>query len=192
MWLLAEMKEAAKEDPSLKPDAAVYRLIVLCCARLGDCVAAVEMLKEMFHEGFIADEETLKRVLLVLIQGRSWKPATWLLDILHACGATLPADCYSDFIGFAVETGDDNVATEVFLAMQMAGVEPQPSTCHHIMHAILARNNLDDGIKLLENMHDSGIPVYTKTYACFLKASMEAGNVELGLRVAKLMEGCPG
>lgn len=184
MWLLNEMKAAGTKDPSLKPDAAVYRLILLCCVRQGDCKTAVDILDEMFLGGLETDEETLKRVLLGLVQGGSWQHALWLLDELHARGETLPTEHYSDFIRCSVEKDNLTIATEVFIMMQMAGVKPNACICHHIVLGILVSGDLEFALQFVKEMHACGIPVFEQTYKCLSRASMAVESTDLTANAA--------
>lgn len=188
MRLLREMQAAAKSDTALQPDAAVYRLIILCSARLGKCQVAVDLLHEMFQQGLEADVETLKRVLLALVQCGEWKEAVWLLNLIHEGGEVLSSERYNDFIGCAADAGETGVAVEVFLMMQMAGVIPNSSSCHCMVYAVQASGDLDTGLHLLRDMHEGGILVYTKTYACLMRASIDAGRQDVLQKVTTLME----
>lgn len=188
LWLLKEMKDSALEDPSLMPDAAVYRLIILCCIKKGRCDDAVDMLCEMSQEGINADEDTLENIVMALVRVESWKLAIWVLNGLHACGAVLSVEHYGDFIEFAVKAGSIEVATEVFLTMQMLDVKPDQRCCDNIVHATIATEDLDTAIQLLEDMRECEIPISNGAYACVLVASMEARCMESGLRVVNLME----
>lgn len=181
LWLLREMKTAAEKDSSLKPDAAVYRLIVLCCVRVGDCNTAVDLLNEMLLKGLDTDEETLKKVLLGFVHAKSWHHATWLLNELHVRGETLPTEHYSDFIESAMETGHFDIATEVFLMMQMTGEKPSACICHRIILGILDRGDLESAVQLVRDMHECGIAVFEQTYKCLSRASMAAERAGLAV-----------
>lgn len=169
LWVLNEMKHAAMDNPLLKPDEAVYRLITLCSARLHKYSVTVEMLSEMKQRGFQAEKETLMEVLSIMVRGRCWRYATWVLNELHSCDIVLSAQTYSDFIGCAVEAGKIGIATEVFLMMQMVGVNPDPYSCHYMVQAAVASGNHVNGKELLEDASEMGIPVLKDTYQCLMK-----------------------
>lgn len=188
LWLLREMKAGAEEDPSLQPDAAVYRLIILCCIKQARCNDAVDLLDEMWQKGLHADDDTLKKVLQALIQGKSFKRAVRVLDSLHASDVVLSVEQYGDFIKSAVEEDSYDVAIEVFLMMQMAGIEPDKQCCDSILLSSAQSGDLDVTIPLLEGMSEFGIPISNRMYACVLEASIKTREMESGLRVVRLME----
>lgn len=183
LQLLREMKNAMVEDPLMKPDAAVYRLIILCSVRLEKFSVAVGLLLEMIQYGLQANKETLLKVLSAMINGRSWLHAAWVLNELHSCDVVLSAQHYNDFIRSAVEVGNIEIATEVFLMMQMVGVDPDPFSCHYMVQAAVISGNPEVGMQLLEDMSENGIPVFKDTYRCLLRGPIEKCDVSSSVNV---------
>lgn len=191
LWLLGEMKAAAAKDASIKPDASVYRLVILCCARQNEPAIAVRLLREMSEEGAMPSEDVLQQLLKALVGGVAGKKAVEVLDELHGLGVALPVGCYNSVLKTAANEGDMNTTTEVFLMMQMAGVDPDASSCDHMMHAIATASHPVRGLQLLQDMKESGIHLHASTYAQLLKSCMDDGHSELLPQVFQTMEDSP-
>lgn len=188
LWLLDEMKAAAKVDSSFQPDTVVYRLVIMCCTREGEHAMALNLFAEMSDGGIEADDQTLEHVLAALIHSMAWERAIQILDKMHARGMVLALDQYNRFIESCSKEGDLSTATEVFLMMQMVGVEPDSNSCCHIMYAIEASGCPVKGADLVEDMHACGIAVQPETYACLLGGCMKTEDNDLLSKVITMMK----
>lgn len=188
MELLEEMKEAGRIDPNFYPDSVVYRLLISCSAKEGRPNKVLELHQDMIASGIEPDDQTLLLVLTALIEVREWRGAADILDRIHARQEVLPLDRYTQFIAACAKDGNLQMATEVFLTMQMVGLEPDARTCHHIMHAIEEAQHPGLGIQLVEDTMSSGITLRMETFVSLIRAVTQSGLLELLPSVANLLE----
>lgn len=179
MWVLKEMKAAAEKDLELLPDAAVYRLIILCGVRSQEVKVVRDLLFDMSELGISADEETLKDTLMCMFQNEAWRYGVDVLDDLHRAGASLPLGLYNGLLHLSATAGSLEAATDVLIMMQMMGIEPDSTSCHHIIVAAKAAQVPDVGLRFLMDMHESGLEVYPETYASLLFTCLDTGELSL-------------
>lgn len=177
LWVLKEMKAAAEKDPELLPDAAVYRLLILCGVREDDVDVVRDLLMDMSELSIDADEETLKQVLRCMLHNQAWRWGMDVLDELHRIGVSLPMELYNEILRLNAMTGSIETATDVLLMMQMVEVEPNSTCCHHVMSAVKAAMLPGVGLQFLKDMHECNIDVYPETYASLLFTCLDAGEL---------------
>lgn len=177
--LLEEMKVAAGYDPSLSPDRVVYRMLVSCCAKADRAERVLGLYKEMERLGVDADEQTMQHVLTAQINVKELGAASVMIDRMHEGGKEISSKQYVHFIAACSEVGNLEMAIELFLIIQMQGVEPCQHICHYLMEAIEAACLPTMGVQLLQEMLEAGIPVHMGTFVSLVRAVSSSNMFEL-------------
>lgn len=187
--LLNEMRLAAEADASLEPDAMVYRHIISCCVHEQKYVTALQVYTEMCKRGTQADDQTLARVITACIREKQWNEGTNVIDKVHARGGLLKREEYQEFIEACSADGNLEVVTEVFLMMQMAGVEPGGEIVYHVMQAIEDAKCPLEGTQLLESLLSGGEDVSMETLLCLIRTIHSTESYELLQPILSILEG---
>lgn len=192
IFLLREMSRSAAQDPSLAPDSVVYRLVVSCCVKEGDHVKALEVFGEMSEGGIMADDQTLVLVLKALTATKQWERAVEVMDGVHGRGRVLSIQQYNQIIGACIMDGDVDNAIEVFLMMQMVGVDVDTYTCDHIMTGMHVAQCPHMALDFLDSMQKCGQTVLPRTCGKLLRVVVDSDRLDFLPRLAELFnKQCP-
>lgn len=185
LGLYREMKREAEKDSSLKPDATVYSTLIAACHRRHRAQNVVDLHDNMVQD--CPDVESTKSLLCVLEacgEAKLWDRAFTMLDMLMENEQPVPLTTYIRLLSSCADQGDMQTGVEVFLAMQMAGVCPDPITCHHMVRAAAAAEDPKACLELVRSMQYEGVPISLPTFNCVSEVLNKAG---LGGNVAKAL-----
>lgn len=163
---LGEMRATAKLDPKLKPDVQLYRILMgsfHAAGRHADVLQLFDMLLEDSVEGY--SSQVLLWVLEDAAKGEDWEKAFLVLDKLNELKMDVPQRVYTKLLATCAKRREFEIAIELFLGMQMAGIVPDSFSCHNMIAA--AASAEPDGrlcVELLQSMHETKIPVLPCTY----------------------------
>lgn len=177
--LLREMQEEARTNATLEPDAMVYRHIISCCVHEQKYATALEVYFEMLSRGTQPDDQTLMRVLTACVAEKEWGEGTNVMDKVHARGEQLKPEEYQVFIEACAADGNLGMVTEVFIMMQMAGVEPDGEIVHHVMLAIEEAKCPQMGAQLLDSLLSCGVDISVETMLCLIRTIHSCKQYEL-------------
>lgn len=186
--IIEEMTPGLGRDSSVEPDVGIYRAVISACLRFERFKSVLDLHYTMLKRGVPQDEVILLCVMDAFLKFKKWHSAADVMDELHAMGATIPMKHYTNFLSCCAEEGDLDMALEVFLTMQMVGVQPTPAICHQVMIAVRAADQPTIGVELLGEMHREDIDVSLDTYNCLLWTLAAAGQWEQTLKVFVKME----
>lgn len=190
LGLYKEMKREAEKDPSLRPDVEVYSTLIAACHRRHRASNVMDLYDTMQQE--CPDAITTKTMLCVLEacgDAGFWERGFDMLDMIMDQETAVPSTTYIRLLSSCADQGDVQTAVEVFLAMQMAGVCPDPITCHHMVRAAAAAEDLQACLDLVRSMQHEGVPISLPTFKCVsdvLNKTGLGGNVANALSLMEV------
>eukprot|EP00210_Caulerpa_lentillifera_P005085 g4857.t1 len=174
-WLKAldvfsQMCAAAKTDPNCRPNQVTYGALISACERGGMHDIALQKFDEMRSTGIKPDQVTYTSVLCSCEKSTQWDRAEQILDEAHSRGFVGPPSVYCELILHYASKQASAPAIELFLTMQMAGVEADVHTCRAVMQALEAGGDSAMALELLDSMEKNEIPIDIETYNLALRA----------------------
>lgn len=162
--------ESMREDTQLhgttEADADVYKRLLCACHKDGRMMDVKMLYESLVENRLPADPELMVCAMEAFAELAEWDRAVCIMDKLHECGTQIPPRSYSRCLAACASHGDLSKTVEVFLSMQLMGVDPSPADCHHVIRAAAAERDVDTCLGLLEEMHKGGIEVSPATYTC--------------------------
>lgn len=186
--LLEEMKVRGEKDAAYRPTSAVYRLVIMSCVKGGQLGKSMSIFEEMLQRGVHPDDDTLVHVLSAMIEEQQWEMGVRTMDRVHGRGTAFTVEQYNYFISSCAVEGNLDTVTEVLIMMQMAGVEPNSLTCHHVILSAEKSGRTPTGVEFLHNVHAVGIEVHVMTLVCLLEALLDVGHLQIVPDVITLLE----
>lgn len=184
-----KMKAVAREDSTLSPTSFVFEALIPECHRSGRYDKAAELYEEMLSMGMPPSSPTLLCVVEAYLGRKNLKLAAEAIDRVHSMGKALPKKCYRDFIRGCAEQRDCEMAVEMFLSMQMAGVPVDSPTCHWVMRVAEETDRLDVGSCLLQEILTAGIEIPLKTYNCLARILTKGDWKSVAAALVKIGQG---
>lgn len=183
--VFAQMQNAAKTDPNCRPNQVTYGALISACERGGMHEMALAKFEEMRSAGIKPDQVTYTSVLCSCEKSQQWEKAEQILEEAHARGFVGPPSVYCELMLYYASKKLPTPATELFLTMQMAGVEADVHTCRALMEALEAGAQSDMALELLDSMEKNDIPIDIETYNLALRALAANGEWHQALHVLK-------
>lgn len=183
--VFSQMRTAAKTDPNCRPNQVTYGALISACERGGMHDVALQKFDEMRSIGIKPDQVTYTSVLCSCEKSAQWSKAEEILDEAHAHRFVGPPSVYCELMIFYATNKASGAAIELFLTMQMAGVEADVHTCRALMQALEAGGNSDMALELLDSMEENEIPIDIETYNLALRALAVNSEWQQALHVLK-------
>lgn len=170
LQVFKSMKQAALEAPELAPDAEVYSTLIRGLSRGSWFVDAVQVFYESKALGLLLDNHGLVATIEALVDVCMLDDGVDAVDSLHGRGQLLPNKMYIQFLKSCADEGRVDVCVDMFIMMQMAGVEALPGACHQVMRAAANAGNCYMCVKLMQELDELNIDVSQETYECYNRA----------------------
>lgn len=183
--VFAQMQNAAKTDPNCRPNQVTYGALISACERGGMHEMALEKFEEMRSGGIKPDQVTYTSVLCSCEKSAQWEKAEEILEEAHSRGFVGPPSIYCELMLFYASKKTPASAVDLFLAMQMAGVEADVHTCRALMEALEAGAQSDMALELLDSMEKNDVPIDIETYNLALRALAANGEWQQAIHVLK-------
>jgi len=146
---------------------------------------ALEKFKEMRIAGINPDQVTYTSVLCSCEKSGQWEKAEEILAEAHSRGFVGPPSVYCELMLYYASTKAPTSAVDLFLTMQMAGVDADVHTCRALMEALEAGQQSDMALELLDSMRQNEIPIDIETYNLALRALAANGEWQQAIHVLK-------
>lgn len=118
-----EMKLAAKSDPGCKPNAVTYSALITACERSGHFEQALKIFDEMEDYDVKADQVTYTAAISSCLRSDRIELGEKLIYRMHEDGYVSPPNIYCDLFAKYRQDGNWQNALDLFLAIQMVGIE---------------------------------------------------------------------
>lgn len=188
LQLYGEMVELSQSDPELKPDETIYNPLIVACHKYHRPADATELYETMLPEyGDKVCKKTLVSVLECYGSVAKWRDAFDTLDVLVAAGETIPVETYVNLLSSCADQKAAATGVEVFLGMQMAGVCPNSTACHHMALVAAAGKVPEMCLELVRSMREAGITVSSSTYNCVIPLLCEGEMWDAALEIYGLV-----
>lgn len=177
LTLLEEMRKLAEADAEFKPDNEVYRALVNACHEVRRHTDIMHLYNIM-QKDQVANiaPETYLVVLQAAAETGCWTKGFQVLDMLNQHKIDVPNKVYNALLSTCAEKGAVQIAVEVFIGMQMAGVSPDPTGCDHMISAAVAARDTHMCCELISSMESAEIAVVPNTYNRVLGLLLENGS----------------
>ena len=146
---------------------------------------ALSKFEEMRSSGIKPDQVTYTSVLCSCEKSAQWEKAEEILDEAHERKFVGPPSVYCELMLYYASRRDAKSALDLFLTMQMAGVEADVHTCRCLMEALETENLSDMALELLDSMEKNDIPIDVETYNLALKSLASNGEWQQAIHVLK-------
>lgn len=160
------MRDAGKLHGTPEVDKDLFKRLILACYKDGRMSDVLSLYQLLLDNELPSDEEMELCVLEAHAEMGDWEEAVQCMDRLHREGTEIPARSYSRFLAACASHENLSMTVEVFLSMQMVGVEPSPADCHHVICVAAARKDVETCVELIEEMQIAGIEISPATCAC--------------------------
>lgn len=169
LQLYREMMDLAENDSKLKPDETVYNPMIVACHRYhrpADAAALYETVPEEYRV------KVCKKSLVCVLECygaiAKWSKAFETLDVLVRSGVIVPVETYISLLSSCADQKAAGTGVEVFLGMQMAGVCPNSTACHHMALVAAAAEAPEMCLELVRSMQEAGVTASSSTYNCII------------------------
>lgn len=159
------MVTEARKSPDLQPDQELYRTLIAACFDARRYADVAEVYDVMTDANLTGDYATLRRVLRAFTELGEYRAAFNALNALHAAFGALNGTAYTKLISTFASGAGLGAAVELFLTMQMVGVEPVDAHCHELLAAAVGEGDRAAVAELLREMSDGGILLLPETRA---------------------------
>eukprot|EP00803_Ostreobium_quekettii_P005190 evm.model.scf_2501.1 EVM.evm.TU.scf_2501.1 scf_2501:13905-16172(-) len=167
------MKQAAKGDSNCRPNEVTYSALITACQRGGMFDKALELYDETIRACVSTDQITFSSALAACEKSERWDKAERILEDMHARGLTGSPSVYCELIHNHAENRKWSNALDVFLAMQMAGAEPDTNTCKALMKALERAPQPEMVLELYNSMRESGVGIDMDVYNMAVRAAVQ-------------------
>lgn len=191
------MREASKTNNNCAPNTVTYSALISAYSRdeHGTSIDKVMALyEEMASAHLQPDAITFSALISACERAAAPLHAVRILDEAHERGFVLQTPVYNSVLGALAAQGFSERATEVFLGMQVVGVEPNRGTYIALMAAYKHDGRWAAAIDLLDDMERSSVVrPDSELFAMAVEAAAEADEIEAALAVVERMqtEGLP-
>lgn len=180
LQVLEEMRLAAESNPDIVPDVQVYETLIVACHlqhKSQDVVKLYGMMKTEWSQE--VSREALICVMEAFGDIGKWDQAFELLEVMAGMSQEVLLSTYTRLLCFCVNQGTLDTAVEIFLAMQMWGVHPDPIICHYMIQAAASVPNIQMCLELTKSMREAGLEVTHSTSSYLNGVLGKPGALEL-------------
>lgn len=188
------MREASKTNNNCAPNTVTYSALISAYSRAEDGISVDKVLAlydEMQQAHLQPDAITFSALISACERAGEPVHAVRMLDDAHERGFILQTPVYNSVLAALAAQGLSDRATEVFLGMQMVGVEPNRATYAALMLSYKNDGKWGAAVDLLRTMEQSpaAAPVRpdAELFALAVEASAEADQPDAALQLVETM-----
>ncbi|KAK7292729.1 hypothetical protein RJT34_15581 [Clitoria ternatea] len=164
------------------PDAIAYYTLIsgLCIAgRMNDASIVVSKLKQ---EGFGLDIACYNVLISGFCKKKKLERVYEMLNEMEETGVKPNTVTYNTLVSYLGKTGDFATATKMLRKMIEEGLKPSVVTYGALIHAYCSKKNVDEGMKLFEEMcSKSKVTPNTVVYNILIDALCKNNDVEMAV-----------
>ncbi len=189
------MREASKTNNNCAPNTVTYSALISAFSRADEGISVDKVLalySEMQEAHLEPDAITFSALISACERAGEPIHAVRMLDDAHARGFVLQLPVYNSVLSALAAQGLSDRATEVFLGMQMVGVEPNRSTYAALMLGYKNDGKWEAAVDLLRDMDGTSTatsPVRpdAELFAFAVEAAAEADQPDAALGLVETM-----
>ena len=186
------MREASKTNNNCAPNTVTYSALISAYSRheQGTSIDKVLALyEEMASAHLQPDAITFSALISACERAGAPLHAVRILDEAHERGFVLQTPVYNSVLAALAAQGLSERATEVFLGMQVVGIEPNRGTYTALMMAYKHDGRWAAAVDLLDDMERSSqVRPDAELFAMAVEAAAEADEIEAALGVVERMQ----
>lgn len=185
------MREASKTNNNCAPNTVTYSALISAYSRdeQGTSIDKVMALyDEMTDAHLQPDAITFSALISACERAGAPLHAVRILDEAHERGFVLQTPVYNSVLAALAAQGLSERATEVFLGMQVVGVEPNRGTYTALMTAYKQDGRWAAALDLLNDMQRSQVRPDAEVFAMAVHAAAEADEIEAACGVVERMQ----